>query len=236
MLHRIKNRLNRRLYRNLGISYNPYGVPFALAKHLEGKSGISFVDVGAHAGEFTRSVDSLCQVAHGLLVEVQPHRARELAAKFFPPRFEVAAIALADQPGEINLEINQFDPTTSILKTRRNMPQLAGVDVSVKEVVRCPVTTLDALVTQEKFPRIDLLKLDVQGAEHLVVRGGRESLKRTRMLWTEVSFVALYQGACLFHELHAQLAAQNFLLAELEAGFRGPDGELLQADALFLKQ
>jgi FkbM family methyltransferase len=232
----INNFLKSRIYRGLGIAYNPYGVPLALAKHLIEGHGISVVDVGAHSGEFTRTLDLMCPIDHGLLVEAQPARAKELKLRFPPPRFEIVASALSDREGEINLTINQFDPTTSILQTRRAMPELAGIDVGIKEIVRCPVTTLDAVVSKQKFPTIDLLKLDVQGAEHLVLRGGHESLKRTRLLWTEVSFLALYEGACLFDELHAELTQLGFRLTELEGGFRGPDGELLQADALYIRK
>jgi hypothetical protein len=94
---------------------------------------------------------------------------------------------------------------------------------------------LDDLVSTVRFPRIDLLKLDVQGAEHLVLAGAPETLRRTRLIWTEVSFVRLYDGSCLFHELHGQLRKSGFALAELEGGFRSPTKELLQADALFTR-
>jgi len=82
---------------------------------------------------------------------------------------------------------------------------------------------------------VDLLKLDVQGAEHMVLHGGQNTLSKTNMVWTEVSFKRLYEGACLHMEVYDLLARSGFALFELESGFRSASGELLQADALFIR-
>jgi len=211
-------------------------VPFSLAKHLQKELPIFLIDVGGNEGEFTRSVDRFCGVNRGLIVEAQPDRASELVRLFKRPRFEVQNCAVCDLAGEIELEINEFDATTSILRTRRELPELGGVNVRLKAKVRCPTARLDDLVSTEVFHSIDLLKLDVQGAEHLVIQGSPETLRRTRMVWTEVSFVRLYEESSLFHEIHSQLREKGFALTELEPGFRSPTGEMLQADALFIRR
>ena len=235
MIRATKNWLKSRLYERIGVSFNPFGVPFSLAKHLQNGRPVFLIDVGAHGGGFTRSIDRFCGVKRGLLVEAQPDRASALASLFRTDRFEVKNCAVCDRAGEIELEINEFDVTTSMLRTRREMPELGGVNVQLKTKVRCKTARLDDLVSTETFPRIDLLKLDVQGAEHLVIKGAPESLRRTNMVWTEVSFVRLYEDSSLFHEIHALLREKGFALVEFEQGFRSPTGEVLQADALFIR-
>ena len=227
--------LKRWLYGRIGVCYNSLGVPFSLAKHLQKWSRISVIDVGAHAGEFTNALDRFCGVERGLLLEAQPGRAAELSKLFSPERFEIRQCVVCDRSGEIDLEINEFDATTSMLKIRREMAELAGLDVRPKATIRCKTARLDDLVSSVRFPRIELLKLDVQGAEHLVIEGAPKTLLRTQMIWTEVSFVQLYEQSCLFHEVHARLREKGFALAELEGGFRSPTNELLQADALFTR-
>ena len=96
------------------------------------------------------------------------------------------------------------------------------------------VTTLDQFVQEQQIARIDLLKIDTQGAELLVLKGAVAVLPRVRMIWAEVSFRALYDGSALFADVHGFLAEQGFRLHSIHAGFRGSDGELLQGDALFL--
>ena len=91
--------------------------------------------------------------------------------------------------------------------------------VRFKEPIRVPTITLDSLVHQ--YPDVvDFIWQDVQGAEAKVILGGRETLRRTRYLYTEyydtpqydrqpnlealISFlpdfdvVALYNGNVLF--------------------------------------
>jgi len=61
-------------------------------------------------------------------------------------------------------------------------------------------------------------------------------LTKTRMVWTEISFKQLYQGSCLYYEVFDLLTSAGFSLYDLETGFRSPQGELIQADALFIQK
>ena len=54
---------------------------------------------------------------------------------------------------------------------------------------------------------MDLLKIDVQGAESLVFIGAKERLRECLAVWTEVEFVALYEDQPLFGDIDRQLAA-----------------------------
>lgn len=236
MRQALTNAAKKWLYRRIGISFNSVGVPFALAKYLRPKSPITLVDVGAHHGHFTRSIDKLCGVKMALLIEAQPIHAKTLSSNLPAERFKVVNCAASDRPGQIDLQINNFDATTSILRTKREIKELEKIDVRLREVVKCPTAKLDDLVDEAIFPTLNLLKIDVQGAENLVLNGAQQTLARTNMVWVEVSFVRLYEQSALFHETHHHMRSKGFQLAELQDGFRGPTGELLQADALFIRQ
>jgi FkbM family methyltransferase len=236
MFRFLKDQIKRRLYREVGVSFNPHGVPFTLGRHLEGQSNLSVVDVGAYEGLFTSAIDRFCGVRRGILVEPQPEHAARLRVRFSAPRFEVVQAAVSETPGQREMEINGSDATSSLLKTMRDLPELAAVDVRAMATVACRVTTLDAVFRDSGLSHVDLLKLDVQGAEHLAIRGGKETLAHTTMVWTETSFKQLYEGSCKQDEVFDLLEAAGFSLFELEPGFRAPSGALLQADALFIKR
>jgi FkbM family methyltransferase len=236
MLRGLKNGLKERLYRRIGVNFNPYGVPFALGKHLGRNSRIVVVDVGAHRGDFTRSIVQFCGVRRGVLIEPQSEHASRLRGEFEGPQFEVVEAAISDRVGTTQLEINAFDATSSILRIRREMRELSGLDVRSIARVSCRTMTLDVVFEQTKLPHVDLLKVDVQGTENLVFRGGENTLANTSMVWTEVSFKRLYEDACLYSEIYDLLTQRGFALFELESGFRGPSGELIQADALFIRR
>ena len=95
--------------------------------------------------------------------------------------------------------------------------------------------TIDSLSRERSMPPPDLLKLDIQGFELEALRGGTDTLARTDAIITEVSFVELYRGQCLFHDLTAFLAERGF-----HAFAFGVDLALgqpvLQADVLFASE
>ncbi|HVV81305.1 MAG TPA: FkbM family methyltransferase [Pseudolabrys sp.] len=58
---------------------------------------------------------------------------------------------------------------------------------------------------------LDFLKIDVQGSELAVFRGGRERLSRAVAIQTEVSFIALYEGQPTFGDIDVELRQMGFV-------------------------
>ena len=187
MIKKIKTRFENQIKARLISGFNRSGVPFALARHYNGKSGLTVIDVGAHEGLFTEGLDKLFGIQSGVLVELQPTKIDNLRRRFPSPRFKVIHAAVSNVIGEIDVEINNQDATTSILKTKRKSTELAALDVEIASVCRCPVVTLDSIMCNKSMNRIDLLKIDVQGAEHLVIGGASQTLALTAAIWSEVS-------------------------------------------------
>jgi len=68
-----------------------------------------------------------------------------------------------------------------------------------------PTYTLDWIFEHECLPKIDLLWVDIQGAEDMMIRGGQTALKHTRYLFMEVEQEELYEGEGLRDDLVAML-------------------------------
>jgi len=115
------------------------------------------------------------------------------------------------------------------------MPQAnSTVDMTVKEVNNWRVATLDSICAEQGFQNsIDLLKIDVQGAEHMVLAGAGLNLRRVRPLWVEVSLQPLHERSCIIEQVIGLCRKHDFIMRRLEGEFRGANGELLQTDALF---
>jgi FkbM family methyltransferase len=221
---------------------NHYLIPFSrdgvnpgVLRYFKAALPISLVDVGASCGDFTKSMQTHYGVRRAMLVEPQPARCRELEARFCGPRFSIHQCALSDQETNCKMEVLNFDYSSSILPVRRDLPNVsATLDLNVREKITCRVTTLDTLLREAGWSEsVDLLKIDVQGAELLMLRGAAESLPRVRFVLSEVSFQPLYEGSALFQEVYDLLTSEGFRLLWLNDAFRGQDGELLQSDALF---
>lgn len=77
-----------------------------------------------------------------------------------------------------------------------------------KGTIRVQVTTIDEFVDRQEIERIDVLKLDIQGAELMALRGATNTLRNmhVQVIYTESLFVPHYEGNALFHELWSFLA------------------------------
>jgi len=74
-------------------------------------------------------------------------------------------------------------------------------DVQFTGVAHVPSWTLDAIFAKDWLTKIDLLWVDIQGAEGDMIVGGRRALERTRYLFMEVEDVELYRGQALRDDL-----------------------------------
>lgn len=132
------------------------------------------VDVGANLG---LSLFALApHAARALAVEASPRTAQALARTIALNRLaqvQVAAVALAAAPGELAFRASAHSAGSHLLS-----PETLGEDEG--EVLRVPVTTLDALVAEHALPRVDFIKIDVEGHETEVLDGARQTLARHR--------------------------------------------------------
>jgi hypothetical protein len=95
-------------------------------------------------------------------------------------------------------------------------------------------TTLDKLVNPEARP-VDFLKLDVQGYELEVLRGGTACLQAATGVLMEVSFLPINAGCPLVAEVVSFMDKRAFRLIDFCSQTRRTDGVLWQSDLLFLR-
>lgn len=123
-----------------------------------------FVDVGANVGAYTLFVAARSGPAARILaVEPQPDVFDRLTYNIAQNPFhtvKAVACAVADRAGELTLFLdprNKGESSVKIVGTNRG------------ESIQVPATTLLDLVRTEGFSRIDAVKLDVEGAEDLIL-------------------------------------------------------------------
>lgn len=128
------------------------------------RDGFTFIDIGANIGAYSLFVAARAgRGARILAVEPQPEIFARLAFNIAQNPFgtvKAVACALADKPGELTLFI---DPTNRGESSVRILNSSAGTSVKV------PAMTLLSLVEGEGYERIDAMKLDVEGAEDLIL-------------------------------------------------------------------
>ena len=128
--------------------------------------GDVFVDVGANAGQ--HSLIAASKKARVFAFEPVPRLARRLRDNVRLNRFEgqvtVVQMALAAHVGEATLYVaDRLDDGSHSL--------LPGIPATNVEAITVPVTTLDTALAQRLIERPQLVKIDVEGAEALVLDG-----------------------------------------------------------------
>jgi FkbM family methyltransferase len=89
----------------------------------------------------------------------------------------------------------------SIRKPTGHLVHIPEIKFPEKSKTVVPCYTLDEIFRREWLSHIDLLWVDIQGAERDMIQGGREALRRTRYLFIEAETVELYEGEALKPEL-----------------------------------
>lgn len=106
-------------------------------------------------------------------------------------------------------------------------------DFTSSRQVEMQIEPLDDWADAHGVKRVDIMKLDVQGAELDVLEGGRSTLGRTQSVIIEHMFVEGYESAPGFAAVYAALIEHGFSLVTMENFVRDPDGRLLQSDAYY---
>ena len=130
------------------------------------------------------------------------------------------AVAAAEESGEAALYRTRLPDFSSL---RRPNPAYHHSDWwDEVEVRRIPARTLDDIAAGDSARPMDLLKVDVQGTELEVLRGGEKRvLPAVHAVVVETRFVEQYVGQARFSELESYLRGQGFTLFGLEPGYLG---------------
>jgi len=197
----------------------------------------TILDVGAYIGAFAFAMRLM-------FPEAQIYSFEPLADSYHAlvknlggyDNFHAFQTALGEADGELTFWRSEFAASSSALPMNEDHKQ-AFPKSAVNTAETVTVSRMDGLLPQLDLAGTTLLKLDVQGYELEVLRGGLATLERVDIIMTEVSFKPLYVGQPLFAEVYDFLIQHGFAYAgQLDYLLSPEDGCMLQADALFTRR
>jgi len=97
-----------------------------------------------------------------------------------------------------------YEPNEALLRLYNNFEV-----AYLKTTTQVETVSLDYFSQEQQLGAIDFIKIDVQGAELDVFKGGLESLQEVLAIVSEVEFLPLYLGQPLFGEVCSYLAGQG---------------------------
>lgn len=166
------------------------------------------LDIGAHIGESIELFRSLWPRSEILSFEPRAARLEQLtAAERTAGNCYVFEVALSDEEGLVTIHAFQnadassslLPPTAYLAKTR------AWADNHREEsAYAVRLDTIGAVILIPKTARL-FAKIDVQGAEAKVIRGGMQTFARVDAALIEIGRQPLYEGQSTFDEVNALL-------------------------------
>ncbi len=207
-----------------------YWRPFIAHRNIK-----TVIDIGANTGQFATLFHRLLPGARIVSLEPLPDCFAELEKNLATiPNARAYPLAVGSKSGKATIHRSAFTPCTSFLQKTTQLDAEFGAGGDVRDI-EVDVVTLDEFTGQLDLEDELMIKMDVQGFELEVLKGGLETFKRAALVSTEVCFYPkLYQGQPLFDDIYRALREQGFSYMGNPEQLAGQhDKRIAEADAIF---
>ena len=210
--------------------------PLAYLYKWFGATPEGVLQIGANNGqEIKRFTNS--GIEFGVFVEPLPNEFRQLESKISQHPGYLAINALCASESDLEKAFfvsNQTGQSSSMLKPTGHLN--IHPDVTFTEELALQTTTVDEIIRNlmrgghnDLLHKLDMMFIDVQGAELDVLKGSHEFLKRAKFVFVEVSHGGLYEGDASIRMIMEFLEQHQYKLAFSYFNKHG------WGDALFIK-
>lgn len=197
------------------------------------KSWGLLLDAGANKGQFAlamRAHQPNCRIVAFEPLDDQAHKFEAVFAN--DGNAALQRFALGAEAGSSEINISGRPDSSSLLPISELQSQyFPGTGKAGSQTIE--VRRLDSCISAAELSGKTLLKIDVQGFELELLKGATEILNMIDDIYVECSFVELYEGQALAHEVIAFLASQGFRIQGLYNPHYDSTGKAIQADIAF---
>jgi FkbM family methyltransferase len=223
----LKTKVRRRRERRLD--------PFAVMPLLVNRPAPIIFDVGAHVGQTVLRYRSLFPSAVIHCFEPSPDSLAALRrAVAGDEGVHTHELAISDSPGSAVFNVNKSRATNSLLSSDSSASSYWGHGLlETEQRIEVSIQTVDGFCQEHSVERIDILKLDVQGAEYAVLSGaggmlGKHSID---LIYLEVITAPTYVGQHRLYEYLMLFDEYGYTLFDFYHPVRRR-GRLIQADLI----
>jgi len=213
--------------------------PFRVQSQLVTKRDPVIFDVGANEGHTFQRYVQLFPFCTIHAFEPFPGTFKIMENRFGThPAARLNQAAICDREGTVSLNANKVSDTNSILPTDARSKEIWGLThFETQSVLQVPSTMIDVYCQAKGIETIDILKIDIQGAEMQALRGARRMLESGQigLVYMEVIFVPTYQQQASFEEYLHYMDSVGYKLLDMYNLAR-KNLFLMQADTIWIKK
>lgn len=194
------------------------------------------IDVGANCGQFaliSRKVFPRAKI-HSFEPLEEP---AQIFKKIFgnDPNIILYPYAIGREKTTATIHVAKEDDSSSLLPVAEAQSSMFP-GATEKETRQVTVLPLSQALGNTSIPPASLLKMDVQGFELEVLKGCEDILNKFSHLYIECSFIELYEGQALAHQIIAWLEQRSFILCGVYNMYYQKNGMAVQGDFLFTQK
>ena len=132
----------------------------------------------------------------------------------------------------------RYHASNSLLQRPASGPIYFPKQATLNERVVVSTISIDKFCLEYEVDRIHILKMDIQGAELMALKGASNMLEAQRisLIYLEVMFVPHYEGNPLFCDILEFLSTFGYSLYGLYDLVFARDGQLRYSDAIFINE
>jgi FkbM family methyltransferase len=205
-------------------------------RELSQKKIRTIVDIGANRGQFALVARN--NFPDAVIFSFEPlAKAANIFKKLFlkDSRVILNEFALGPETREMKIHISNADDSSSLLPISQLQNSLYKGTFE-KATTTVQVKPLDEVLNPSDIIQPAFLKIDVQGYEKEVLLGCSSLLHLFQFVYVECSFVELYEGQSLAHEVIEFLSQSGFILSGVYNMSYDKKGLAIQGDFLFTRK
>jgi FkbM family methyltransferase len=208
-----------------------------LAHRMGAADSPRIFDVGGNVGQSIEAYRDIFPKSFITTFEPQPDCFSELQDHFGGKQgITLEKLALADAAGTRPFYVTHCRAASSLLAPDETVRKKSGKKNYDYDRISVTIDTMDDYCARKNITAIDILKIDVQGAELYVLKGAKNLLteNRIRLIYLEAIFADNYVGQGELSAIMAYLAAFKYLLWDIKPFLFTRSGRLWTANVIFV--
>lgn len=196
----------------------------------------TIIDIGANIGQFAKYIHKIIPDASIYSFEPIKKCYNELIKNSASMNLHAFNFGLGEENSEVLFNVSSHDESSSMLEMANLHKEIYSFSKDhIQE--RIKLRTLDSFINEMELRKNILIKIDVQGYEDRVIRGGHEMFSKASIIITEINYQELYKKQTNFHEVYTLLSSLGFyFMGNLDQVSSPIDGKILYSNSLFMKK